>query len=65
MYLFEKQNFTFTTFCNNNENDTMVLQLESTPFLFVVWDDLRSILGMNCGLGIICSTVQGLSRPFL
>ena len=43
----------------------------SKPFLFFVWNHLRSILGMNCGLGIICGTVQGslgrsckLSPPF-
>ena len=25
IFLFEKQNFTFTTFCNNYKNDTMIL----------------------------------------
>ena len=45
----------------------------SKPFLFVVWNHLRSISRMNCGLGIVCGTVHNrgslgrsckLSPPF-
>ena len=51
MYLFETQNFTFTTFCNNNKTDTMIRELESMPSSFFVWGDLRSSLGMIYGRG--------------
>lgn len=42
IYLFEKQNFTFTPFCNNIKMDTMIRERESKPFLFFDWDHLRS-----------------------
>ena len=41
-FAFEKQNFTLTTsFLNNDKIDTMILYIESKPFLFFV--------GIICG----------------
>ena len=58
MYLFEKQNFTLTTFCTyNNKIDTMIQSLESKPFPLFVWDHLRSLRSR-----IICSPFGGYLR---